>query len=266
MSPARKTPESTLVEFGEILPGAVDENHYKRMVPSYALTSPAIEQALAVVEDLQDRASTMEQRRHAAIEVGDSDGLLAVLRDEQSLPLELHAARIRLADIRAKHLFAEAARTDSEASSALTGPAQWILRFQDAMLLEAARVREACGAATGVSEYLRREGNEADSEARRLRRLDPSKPSVRQVGVLQVEPTARPDAGPSQSIWKITTNGAGDIIAINDRALVQPDQDGRDKREDGWRLRIDGVLIDENDQPVADKTGKIRRFASAIRR
>lgn len=251
-------------EFADILPGVADPEHYQRLVPTYARSWPEVDQAEAVVADLEHRLSTLDERRAAALSAGDRDALLGTISEATSLPVELHAARIHAADVKAERFHSEAARVDDEAS-VLAEPAQRVIRLQAAVLHEAAKVRQACNVAESVSSIFRDEASRAESEAARLRRVDPTREALYVAGP-KVEPSASPDPGPTVSIWKTTVNGRGDIVAINGRALTQADADGRDKREDGYRLRVDGVLIDDNDQPVKDKSGRVRQFLSAIRR
>lgn len=267
MSPARtKTAAAVLddrPEFADLLPGTADPDHYRRSVPRYAVTSEAIEAAEAEVEAIERRLATLDERRRQAIDSGDRDAVLAVLSDERSGPVELHAARIRAAVARHEYFKAEEARV-AEESRVLADPAQLIIRLQKAVLDEAALIRSACNAADAARLTLADHASQARFEADRLRRIDPTKTPV-EWATIKRDPTHRDGTSPASSIWQIKTAGP-DIVEINGKPIVQVDENGQEKREDGYRLRVDGVLIDDDGRPVADSGGRVRRFLSAVRR
>lgn len=247
MSRAVKTRSE--VEFADVLPGVADEDHYSRLVPRYALSTAAIDQAEAAVADMEARAASIDARRVEAIESGDSDALIEALHDEGMLPLQLHTARIRLAKMKAEFFAAESARVRAESSEALTESAQWIKRLQQRVLEEAARVRQACTAADSAATYLADRASEAQAETRRLRRIDPTKTPERLPGV-RVDPFRPSAAPPVSEIESLTFNNQRDIVGKNGKPIVQKGTDGKDLRVDGYRVRIDGVLIDADGQPV----------------
>lgn len=247
MSRAVKTRSE--VEFAEFLPGVADEDHYSRLVPRYALSSPAVDEAEAVVAEMESRVASIDARRFRAIELGDGDALIEASRDESTLPLQLHVARIRLASLKAEFFAAEAARVRAESSEALTEDTQRIRRLQQRVLEEAARVRQACTAADSAATYLADRASEAQAEARHLRRIDPTKTPERLPGV-RVDPFRPSAAPPVSEIESLTINNQRDVVGKNGKPIVQAGADGKELRVDGYRVRIDGVLIDADGQPV----------------
>lgn len=254
MSRAVKTRSE--VEFADVLPGVADEDHYSRLVPRYALSTAAIDQAEAAVADMEARAASIDARRVEAIESGDSDALIEALHDEGTLPLQLHTARIRLAKMKAEFFAGESARVRAESSEALTESAQWIVRLQQKVLEEAARVRYACNAAESSCMYLADRASEAAAEVTRLGRIDPTRTPERLPG-LRVSPYLPSAVTPSSEIESLTLNEHRDVVAKNDKPIVQKGADGKELRVDGHRVRIDGVLVDEAGNPV--KGAKRRR-------
>lgn len=248
--------------FAPLLPGINDEDHYKALVPRYRTTSAAIEAADAEVADLEQRIASLADRRHDAIATGDTAALMDVMALEQNGPLQLHMARIRAASFRAEHFAAEAARIRREAAEALSVPSHWIIELQARVLDEAALIRSACSAADAGARWCADEASSADAEVRRLRSIDPTKTPLVVHGVPKVEPVPPGDT-PMSSVWQISTNGH-DVVGINGRALVQADADGNDVRRDGFRVRVDGVLIDDEDRPVKDAGGRLRRVLSGL--
>lgn len=188
---------------------------------------------------------------------------MAVLSDEQSGPVELHAARIRAAVARYEHFKAEEARV-AEQSACLAGPAQRIIRLQKAVLDEAALIRSACNAGDAARMAAAARAADARFDAERLRKIDPTK-APKEWATIRRDPIHRDGTSPASSIWQIRTVGP-DVVEINGKPIVQVDENGQEKREDGYRLRVDGVLIDDDGQPVKDSGGRVRRFLSSVRR
>jgi hypothetical protein len=130
------------------------------------------------------------------------------------------------------------------------GPsARAIIELRQRVLEEEALIRQAGNGAETASAWCLNAASEAEYEARRLRWIDPRKSPKKINAYLEIDESVPGDPGPAQSIWKVTTNGR-QIVAINDRPLVQTDDAGREIRVDGHRVRVDGVVIDDNDQPI----------------
>lgn len=52
----------------------------------------------------------------------------------------------------------------------------------------------------------------------------------------------------------------GDIVEVNGRPITRSDGHGNDLRFDGYRIRVDGVLLDDAGRPVKNAAGDVRRL------
>lgn len=270
MSPRRtsvvvdRPAESPAVE----LPGVADENHYRRLVPRYATTSADVETAEAAVRAIEDRIGSADRRRAEAITAGDYQGALAAEADRQDAPVELHVARIALAVARERHFLAETDRIRAEAAGALRGHAERIGELQRAVLAEAALIREACNAAEVASSWCGDQASQAAAEARRLRSVDPIEVAKNPWTRNRPHPEwNEPAETPAMSIEHIVIGHVRDQqnfrlpvpVVINHKPILRLDEAGNPRRYEGFRIRRDDVLIDDNDQPILNKDGTPRR-------
>lgn len=248
----------TAPDFSDLLPTSVDEQLWFRRNPVLAQSSPEIEAAEAILADLEERAATVEERRAAAIQSGDGDAVLDVLRDRETLPSLVHAAKIQAQVARSAHFHAERERIQADMPE-YGERLRWLYALQFAVGNEIGVVTRSSMAAESVASNALARASEADHAARRLRAIDPTK--LRLPDGPKREPVATGDTLRAAELWDLVLGGPRrQAVRVNGKWILRGKKDGTLVEVDGCNVRADGVLIRGGDtgEVVTDGAGNPR--------